>query len=105
MAGSSSLRASGSYFYSVNAPNQYPVADVVIFPQYVRSRSNHDIALIRMAQPLPFYPAASINSICLPQSNQSLGSVATVSGWGQTSENGGSATFLRSVEVSIQPDR
>jgi hypothetical protein len=61
----------------------------------------HDIALLRLSQPLIFNPF--IRSICLPSKHDivKFGERTLVTGWGST-QGTGSLRYLREVEVPIQ---
>lgn len=61
----------------------------------------HDIALLRLSEPLIFSPV--VRSICLPTSEEfvRLGDRTLVTGWGET-QGTGNFRYLREVEVPIQ---
>jgi len=61
----------------------------------------HDIALLRLSEPLIFNPF--IRSICLPSVHDIIkhGERTLVTGWGST-QGTGSFRYLREVEVPIQ---
>ena len=81
------------------------VEQAFVFPGYTKSKSNNDIALLRLDRPLPLFPFAKINTVCLPAEDESVpGPVATVSGWGSISEKGSQSLYLKSVNVSVLPD-
>src|SRR5699024_4443463 len=82
------------------------VIQAFVYPGYVKAKSSNDIALLRLDQPLPLFPFSKINTICLPaQGEEAAGPLATASGWGQTAEKGRQSLFLKSVNVTIVPDR
>lgn len=61
---------------------------------------NHDIALLRLRKKVPF--TKTISPICLPKdSKDPAGKVATVIGWGRTSEGGTLPGKLQQVNVPI----
>ena len=101
------------YFYTVRAgmvrrQSQAPweqhryVVEVFIHPNYDDLYLRHDIAIIRLNEPL------SVNShaqeVCLPHDSNMFptsGSTCIAAGWGDLSENGPSSEQLRHVEVPI----
>ena len=101
------------YFYTVRAgmvrrQSQAPweqhrhVVEVIIHPNYDDLYLRHDVALIRLSEPL------SVNShaqeVCLPHDTDMFptsGSTCVAAGWGDLSENGPSSEQLRHVEVPI----
>lgn len=61
---------------------------------------NHDIALLRLRKKVPF--TKTISPICLPkEKTDPAGKVATVIGWGRTSEGGTLPGKLQQVNVPI----
>lgn len=61
---------------------------------------NHDIALLRLRKKVPF--SKTITPICLPkEKTDPAGKVATVIGWGRTSEGGTLPGKLQQVNVPI----
>ena len=101
------------HFYTVRAgmlrrQSQAPweqhrhVTEVFIHPNYDNLYLRHDVALIRLNEPL------SVNShaqeVCLPHNTDMFptsGSTCIAAGWGDLSENGPSSEQLRHVEVPI----
>ncbi|XP_063635783.1 trypsin alpha-like [Cydia splendana] len=64
-----------------------PVASVSVHPQYGRPTFDHDIAVLRLAQPLAW--SAAIRPIRLPARGQAVPLVRlTVTGWGLTAPRG-----------------
>ena len=61
----------------------------------------HDIALLRLSEPLIYHPF--IRPICLPSANEIIkhGERTLVTGWGSTRDTG-HYRYLREVEVPIQ---
>ena len=96
------------YRNGMYTPNRGPERRVVqafVYPGYVKSKSANDIALLRLDRPLPMFPYAKINAVCLPSPGEEIpGPVATASGWGQTVEKGRQSFYLKSVNVSVVPD-
>lgn len=90
---------------SSNSKVQTSKLDLVIkFPLYRKSSSKHDLALVKLSQPLTLYPNTFVNAICLPNKSQTVHGMATVSGFGRTSEAGKPARTLQSVNVTIRSE-
>jgi len=82
------------------------VAKAFVYPSYVRTKSNHDIALLLLDEPFALYPVSKVNTICLPAPGEEIPlAEATISGWGQTTERGKQSFFLKSTNVSILKDK
>ena len=74
------------------------VSRVIIHPQYNPSANRNDIALLELTEPVPLQP------ITLPQSGNPVpndGEIATVAGWGATSETGGGSSLLQETDLPI----
>lgn len=64
------------------------------------SSYNHDIALLKLRKPIEY--SKTIRPICLPSENvDPAGKVATVIGWGRTSEGGALPAVIQKVDVPI----
>lgn len=75
------------------------VSKVFMHEQYNTVTQAHDIAVLRLAQPVQLN--AYVNIICLPGADpQELASV-TVAGWGTTYKNSALAPSLRQVTVKV----
>ncbi|CAF0807195.1 unnamed protein product [Adineta ricciae] len=79
------------------------IKQILIYPLYSGklTRWMHDIALLRLTEPLVFNPF--IRSICLPSKDDIIqyGERTLVTGWGAT-QGTGDYRYLREVEVPIQ---
>ncbi|XP_044525259.1 coagulation factor VII [Gracilinanus agilis] len=78
------------------------VADIIIHEQYVRQKINHDIALVRLQNPVNF--TDYVVPLCLPERTFSEDHLAfirfsSVSGWGQLLDRGATSLELMMIEV------
>ena len=95
----------GEYdFSSVLEPHQHierPVVKKYVHPDYNFFTFEHDLALIKLAEPVEFKP--HVRPICLP-GNQDLliGETATVTGWGRLSEHGNLPSVLQHVSFNYR---
>ncbi|KAL7026002.1 hypothetical protein ACKWTF_013737 [Chironomus riparius] len=79
---------------------QRAVSAIIRHRNFDQNTYNHDIALLRLRKPVTF--TKSIQPICLPkESIDPSGKVATVIGWGRTSEGGSLPGLLQHVNVPI----
>ena len=81
-------------------------AQVFVHPHFQNSTLENDFALVKLKQPIPLneYNLKVIslaNKDHVDQGFQSPGTIATVFGWGLTSESGNMSRYLRKVEVPI----
>ncbi|XP_066202073.1 vitamin K-dependent protein C isoform X1 [Saccopteryx leptura] len=84
------------------------IQEVLIHPNYSKSSSDNDIALLRLAQPAIF--SQTIMPICLPDRGLSdreltkVGQETVVTGWGYRSETKKNRTFvLNFIKVPVVP--
>ncbi|KAM8788888.1 vitamin K-dependent protein C isoform 2-T2 [Rhynchonycteris naso] len=84
------------------------IQEVLIHPNYSKSSSDNDIALLRLAQPAIF--SQTIMPICLPNRGLSdreltkVGQETVVTGWGYRSETKKNRTFiLNFIKVPVVP--
>ena len=79
----------------------HKVSRVVEHPSYTRSPPTYDFAIATLRTPVSFSTFA--NAACLPTPSWGddflAGKTMRVSGWGATSQGGGTPTVLHSVEV------
>ncbi|XP_019480067.1 PREDICTED: vitamin K-dependent protein C isoform X2 [Hipposideros armiger] len=82
------------------------ISEVLMHPNYSRSTTDNDIALLRLAQPATF--SQTIMPICLPDSGLSereltkVGQETVVTGWGYRSEAKRNRTFiLNSIKIPV----
>ena len=73
------------------------------YRRYNSRTENYDISIITLSSPLTFSPIAS--PVCLPASvtPQYTGQVATITGWGDTTEGADKGSkILQEVNVTVQ---
>ncbi|XP_043926435.1 coagulation factor IX-like [Protopterus annectens] len=80
------------------------VEKVIHHPQYNPVTYNNDIVLIYLSQAATYNQYAS--PICLPNANlgrilAEKGTIGTVSGWGNTKEQGSTSRYLRKVDLPL----
>ncbi|ODM93295.1 Transmembrane protease serine 3 [Orchesella cincta] len=82
-------------------PVRIAVSQIIMHERYNSKNIDNDIALLRLAKPVPL--GGTNIPVCLPASNQNdfTGEVATVAGWGATSQGGSTSSTLRRVQVPI----
>ena len=76
------------------------VSKIRSHPKYNHDNADYDFSILVLSSPLTF--SSTIAAVCLPASTQSLytGQVATVTGWGLTSD-GSPASTLQEAEVEV----
>ncbi|MEM8859980.1 MAG: serine protease [Chloroflexota bacterium] len=88
---------------SIVNSNLFEVSQVISHPNYDSFSFNNDIALLRLSTPITV--SCSVNTIGYATSSDSAtfaaGNLATVTGWGATSEGGSVTSGLREVDVPI----
>ena len=77
------------------------VAGILNHPSFNFNTGDHDVSVLTLLSSLTFSSVAG--PVCLPGSASSLytGQLATVTGWGDTSSDGGQASTLQEVEVTV----
>lgn len=78
------------------------VVQIIVPNKYVKRKTNHDIALLRLSRPVAFTDYAV--PLCLPEKSFSERTLAfirfsTVSGWGQLLDRGATALELMTIDV------
>ncbi|XP_066239668.1 coagulation factor VII isoform X2 [Saccopteryx leptura] len=78
------------------------ITQVIVPSKYVKGKTNHDIALLRLSRPVAFTDYAV--PICLPEKTFSERTLAfirfsSVSGWGQLLDRGAMALELMAIDV------
>ena len=70
-------------------------------PKFSNTKADYDVSILILSSPITFSSVAA--PICLPASTLSLytGQVATVTGWGDTSSDGSTASILQEVDVRV----
>ncbi|KAL4883156.1 trypsin-like cysteine/serine peptidase domain-containing protein [Aspergillus karnatakaensis] len=96
-ARSLSIRAGSNFASSGGTVVQ--VAQIHQNPSYNPSTTDNDISVLELAEPLTF--GSGVAAIDLASSDPSAGTIATVSGFGATSEGGASSSRLLYVDVPI----
>ena len=78
------------------------VSEIHIHPEYDVNSNSHDLALLKLADPIDFTAHSHVRPICLPTETKSYaGYLATVSGWGRTSPTAGTSRVLLEADVTI----
>lgn len=106
MVGQTEANSIGSLVYPFGKHSQHirKVKRIFIHNKYDKGSNVNDLALLRLANPLPFYPKAMVNAVCVPSESYQLAPEATVSGWGAIHEDGPASKQLRSVNVTLLPN-
>ncbi|XP_069676710.1 trypsin alpha-4-like [Periplaneta americana] len=89
----SSIRDQGGYLHEVS--------HYIIHADYVPRKHDPDLALVKVMK--PFHIGPTVNIIPLNNSPLLQGKIATVSGWGTTTEGGESPLQLQKVQIPIMP--
>ena len=81
--------------------DRHNISAITHHPRYNHTTADFDVSVLTLAAPVNATSKAS--KICLPASASSLfvGEEATVTGWGDTSSDGGQASTLQEVEVTV----
>lgn len=66
-----------------NPQTDVRIAQIIINPQYNRLQKYHDLALLKLENPLSFSP--NLNAICLETNEEDPEVPLTITGWGKTS--------------------
>ncbi|KAK8406196.1 hypothetical protein O3P69_007131 [Scylla paramamosain] len=86
-------------------PVDIPVAEVILYPDYIFRQGYHDLALLRLERKVTLQ--TFILPVCLPWGNKSEESIvntqATVVGWGLTLFGGFPSSELMEVDVQVFP--
>jgi len=83
---------------------QVSVAEIIHHELYSSTTSDYDIALLKLTEKIDFISQSHIRPICLPgygSNNDYNDYIATVTGWGATSEGGFLSNVLREVDVTV----
>ena len=76
------------------------VTKIIVHPRYNPATNNHDIALVKLAEPATMQPISLISKK-IEESTLKPDAIATVSGWGYTKENGDVSPKLQKADVPI----
>ena len=74
------------------------VSSVTVHPEYNRANNRNDIALLELSEPVSLQPI-TLSNTANPVPND--GEIATVAGWGATSETGGGTRQLQETDLPI----
>lgn len=84
------------------------IKEVLVHPNYSRSTTDNDIALLRLARPAPL--SRAVVPVCLPSSGLAereltkVGRETVVTGWGHRSEAKRNRTFVLSfIRIPVAP--
>jgi len=79
------------------------VSEIFNHPKYNTETVDYDFSLLRLSEPVDFAMYPHIRPICLPAdpSEDYDGFLATVAGWGATSQGGPTSNYLQSAEVNV----
>ncbi|XP_043828198.1 transmembrane protease serine 11D-like [Dromiciops gliroides] len=91
-----------TFGYSLSSPEKrVTVMRIIIHPNYVSTRHEHDIALVQLSSKITF--TKSIHRICLPEANLIIPVHATVyvTGWGATRIGGTGVQILEQGTVQV----
>ena len=99
----------GHYDRSRMSRNEYIRQPVlyIIHPKFRISRVSpapiHDLAMIKLAQPVPL--SSSINTACLPETDDTLsdGTLAFTAGWGHSSPTSSAVNKPRKARIRVSP--
>ncbi|MBC7713166.1 MAG: serine protease [Rhizobacter sp.] len=86
---------------------QLKIAKSFVHPSYNTPESSHDWALLKLATEIDFTKNPQLSAINIADSNLESsgglhdGVIATVLGWGVTTENGSQPSMLRQVDVPL----
>ena len=84
--------------------NAFVVQDTFIHPEYSNSSDFNDIALLKLANPVPLSLVdtyAKLPSLSIDSANAGTDDPVKVLGWGATSEDGSSSNVLQEVIVPV----
>ncbi|XP_059475915.1 clotting factor B-like [Neocloeon triangulifer] len=86
------------------SPKDFMVANVVRHPEFDAPVYYHDVALLKLREPVSFNKF--IQPVCLPPSGLRIldGAIATIAGWGDTAFGGEKSDVLLEVGVQIIPN-
>ena len=87
------------------AADRFDVFSIGNHPDFLYSTLAYDISILTLATRITFSSTAS--PVCLPAVPNNYfypdytGTVATVTGWGDTSTGGGASSYLQEAEVTV----
>ena len=78
------------------------VSEMHIHPDYDVNLNSHDLALLKMADPIDFAVHSHVRPICLPTGPKEFaGYPAKITGWGKTNPTAGTSRVLLEADVTI----
>ena len=91
----------GEHDTSDTEADRHNISAITHHPSYNHTTLDFDVSVLTLAAPINFSSTAA--PVCLPASESSLytDEVATVIGWGDTSEGGSQSSTLQEVNVNI----
>ena len=87
------------------AADRFDVSNIENHPDFLYSNLQYDISILTLSTRITFSSTAS--PVCLPTAPDGFfypdytGTVATVTGWGDTSTGGGGSSYLQEAEVTV----
>ena len=85
--------------------DRFDVSSIENHPDFLYSTLAYDVSILTLANRITFSPTAS--PVCLPAVPDDLlypdytGTVATVTGWGETGTGGGGSPYLQEADVTV----
>ena len=79
----------------------YAVSSILVHPEFDSSSKDYDVAILTLRDPITF--SATAAPVCLPASVSPLytGEVATVAGWGDTTQGGSGSPTLMEANLTV----
>lgn len=89
----------GCYYLNkrLSGESRHDIERLIVHESYKKRIYDNDIALIKLSNPIAF--DRHKKAICLPDKDDELPKVLTVSGWGATEERGRQSNILQTVNV------
>lgn len=84
-----------------------PVSKIIVHEKYIKGQRHHDIALIKLQHEVILKGIKGIQTICLPfEQHQHIddSTIATIAGWGRTTDKTDINDDLMSATVSYIPN-
>ena len=78
------------------------ISEIHIHPKYDADWHSHDLAILKLINPIDFASINHVRPICLPEGNDSYAEQsAIVVGWGRTSVDAGVSNVLLEADVTV----
>ncbi|XP_037082736.1 plasma kallikrein-like [Pollicipes pollicipes] len=85
-------------------PHLAGVSKIITHKYFDAKTWNHDIALVKLREPLALDQMTGVNTVCLPGASASFeGHLCHVTGWGKVTENGSDSELLQKIAVPVIP--